>query len=520
MRIDKVYIQEFKNLIDFDINLDERFLDTVLLGRNATGKSNFLESLVLIFKYLDLEKKPPFNYSIDYQCRGKTISIEFNKQYSFWINGQKLKTLREFFDKKNEYLPKNVFTYYSGTSNRLEQHFDEHQNKFYSTIIKKNVHPTELDDLRKLFYVRLIHSYFVLLSFYSFNDHESEQSREFIRKYLNIEDIESILFVLNKPSWKGKDDPRFWGATGVVKEFLSKVWDYSIAPIYHTENTRVDFRRSTDKEKLFLYITNKEKLQALANDYRNNTEFFKALESTYISDLIADVRVKVKKKNIDGEVTFRELSEGEQQLLTVLGLLKFTKDEETLVLLDEPDTHLNPRWKWEYLQMLRDVIGNDETTHVILNTHDPLVIGGMVKEQVRIFKSIDESGKTIAEIPEVDPKGLGVAGILTSELFDLPSLLDQKTQLDLNYKRYLDAKSVQGELTPEELIEHKKLTKEMYELGYYDVTTDKVYDRYLKHVFQNKLFQKVEFTPEEEEEINNISKKVLNKILSEDHDVY
>ena len=353
------------------------------------------------------------------------------------------------------------------------------------------------------------------MSFNSFNDEESEKSREFIRKYLNIEDIESILFVLNKPSWKGKDDVRFWGATGVVQEFLSKVWDYSIAPIRHTENTRVDFRRSTDKEKLFLYITNKEKLQALANDYRNNTEFFKALESTYISDLIADVRVKVKKRNIDGEVTFRELSEGEQQLLTVLGLLKFTKDEETLVLLDEPDTHLNPRWKWEYLQMLRDVIGNDETTHVILNTHDPLVIGGMVKEQVRIFKSLDEGGKTIAEAPDIDPKGLGVSGILASELFDLPSLLDFDTQKELNYKRYLEAKSVQDKLTSEETSELQRLTEKLNQLGFYDVTSDKTYDRYLKHIYQNELFQKVEFTKEEEEEINEISKKVLGDILKE-----
>jgi len=35
-------------------------------------------------------------------------------------------------------------------------------------------------------------------------------------------------------------------------------------------------------------------------------------------------------------------SEGEQQLLLVLGLLKFTAEEEALFLLDEPDTHLNP----------------------------------------------------------------------------------------------------------------------------------------------------------------------------------
>ncbi|TOM44863.1 hypothetical protein CGH75_27395, partial [Vibrio parahaemolyticus] len=70
------------------------------------------------------------------------------------------------------------------------------------------------------------------------------------------------------------------------------------------------------------------------------SEFFQDLESTYVSELISEVRIRVKLKKNDGSVTFRELSEGEQQLLTVLGLLRFTAEDESLFLLDEPDTHL------------------------------------------------------------------------------------------------------------------------------------------------------------------------------------
>jgi recombinational DNA repair ATPase RecF len=55
MRIDKVHIKtRFKNLEDFQIDIDENAWETVLLGLNATGKSNFLESLVIIFRDLDL----------------------------------------------------------------------------------------------------------------------------------------------------------------------------------------------------------------------------------------------------------------------------------------------------------------------------------------------------------------------------------------------------------------------------------------------------------------------------------
>ena len=38
MRIDKIYIEKFKNLKDFSINLDETKMHTVLLGQNAAGK--------------------------------------------------------------------------------------------------------------------------------------------------------------------------------------------------------------------------------------------------------------------------------------------------------------------------------------------------------------------------------------------------------------------------------------------------------------------------------------------------
>jgi len=79
-------------------------------------------------------------------------------------------------------------------------------------------------------------------------------------------------------------------------------------------------------------------------------------------------------KNADGILTFKELSEGEQQLLTVLGLLKFTQDEESLFLLDEPDTHLNPAWKLKYLNLIEQVVGKPKASHLIISTHDPLVM--------------------------------------------------------------------------------------------------------------------------------------------------
>jgi AAA15 family ATPase/GTPase len=105
MRIDKVYIENFKNLIEFEIDLAENFMETVLLGQNATGKSNLIEALVLIFKYLDLDRAPSFSYRIEYVCRGYKVKAEFDNKRSFYIDGRKI-SIQDFKDNKNKYLPK------------------------------------------------------------------------------------------------------------------------------------------------------------------------------------------------------------------------------------------------------------------------------------------------------------------------------------------------------------------------------------------------------------------------------
>lgn len=316
MRIDKVKIggsgkKGFKNLNAFEIDLDQSKMHTVLLGQNAAGKSNFLEALVVIFRDLDLRENPSFHFEIDYQCKNNTIRIIGNpgtsSGYEFFVNDMdKPTTKAAFYRDKDVHLPKYVFSYYSGVSNRLLEHFDTHQNRFYKDLLDGKDEP-----MRPLFYARLIHSHFVLLAFYGFRQ---ENIDEFLEKYLNIVGLESILFVLKKPDWEKKKKPAFdfWGSKGVVREFLDDLWQYALAPITAEETVREDFNKHPKQEQLYLFVSNQEKLQALAKQYETNTNFFKMLESTYISDLIQEVRVKVRKKNVDGHITFRELSEGEQ----------------------------------------------------------------------------------------------------------------------------------------------------------------------------------------------------------------
>jgi ABC-type multidrug transport system ATPase subunit len=536
MRIDKVYIENYKNLKQFSIDLDEKEMKTVLLGQNATGKSNFIEAIILIFKYLDLEKEVPekinLMYSIEYTCSNFAVKVNnLNGEYEFDVrengfvfNDKEFQAVlysnklykSEFFRRKSEFLPKYVFAYYSGLSNKLNSLFWDHQQKFYREIIKEDFKDDKLDSLRKLFYVKLVHSYFVLLAYFT---HKDDDSMKFLNEVLGIEDIDSILFVFKMPEWaksRVKKDPDdiFWTAKGLVRPFLEKLWSLSIAPIYNDENIQTDFDDYESQKRLYLFLKGKEQLQELAKTYTNNTALFKALESTYISKLISEVRIKVKKRSIDGSITFKELSEGEQQLLTVLGLLKFTKDEDSLILLDEPDTHLNPIWKWRYLEFLDKVVQRPKTTQIILNTHDPLVIGGLKKEEVRIFKTTKD-GRIKIEQPEIDPKARSVAGILTSELFGLPSVMSKELEDKLNRKRNLQTQLNSGMLSKVEIEEFNTLSKELDEVGFYDVNIDSRFTKFVELTSKHEVFNKSILSKEEEEELEKISKQVLEEILKE-----
>lgn len=527
MRIDKVYIEDYKNLKEFNIDLDEKEMKTVLLGQNATGKSNFMEALILIFKNLDLStdvkrQTTKFNYNIVYFIGENRVDVTVkDSNYTILVNEEK-QTFKSFFSSegKAKYQPKYVFTYYSGLSNKLKEHFWDHQNNFYSKIISDDFKEDELDSLRKLFYVQLVHSYFVLLAYFT-HEVEEKESIQFLNEVLNIQDIESILFILKMPKWadsriKDNPDDIFWTAKGLVRPFLEKLWELSVAPIYNDESIRTDFDDYDSQKRLYLYLKGKDKLQELAKTYTSNTALFKALESTYISKLIAEVRIKVKKTNVDGSITFKELSEGEQQLLTVLGLLKFTKDEDSLILLDEPDTHLNPIWKWRYLEFLDKVVQRPKSTQIILNTHDPLVIGGLKKEEVRIFKTTAD-GKLNVESPEFDPRGLGVEGILTSELFGLPTTIDEYTQKILDTRNKLLVKQQKEELTEEEQTQLRNIFDELENLGFSNTFRDPLYQKFIVAYKQRvKEESKSRFTKEEIERQNKIALEILEELSKEE----
>lgn len=484
MRLNKLTIgsakdsptHQFKNLKNVTIDFDQDHWVTVVIGWNGTGKSNVLEALAIIFrdlityKGMSTEKRkeiPRFAFKLSYRMGAgqdlRHIHIDADpdrKKEVFLIRVTNAKhipqndqlprildvgddsdktpqgepiSLTAFLNGETEHLPRYVFSYYSGESSRMREVFEPYLKDYYQNLVTSKVDPAP----KRLFYALPVHSQFVLLAFLIQTD---QKMRDFLEQELGIDPdngIESVLFVLREPPWNSKDgDPRFWYARGLVQRFLDRLMTASLAPITLTRRSKKSIwnKNQSEHEYKYLYIKDVESLRAFVGSQPAN-EFFRDLESTYVSELIEEIRIRVRLKKNDGSVTFRELSEGEQQLLTVLGLLRFTAEEESLFLLDEPDTHLNPRWCVKYLNYLKSFVGQNsddqDNSHIVLTTHNPLAIAELVKEQVQILYRQAGTHTVRAENPAVDPKGMGFAGIVTSEMFGLGSSLDKATNEDL-----------------------------------------------------------------------------------------
>lgn len=389
------------------------------------------------------------------------------------------------------------------------------------------------DRLRRLFYCRGGHSQLVLLACLLSDDPVFQK----VLKNLHIESLESALFVLKEPhrlrekrrggkfdeNELSEGDPRFWYARGnVVSEFLNKLWQVSWAPIEQEATRQIDFRGRTEKQKqLYLFVPSHAKLKQLGELVGGTDSFFRYAEGAYIGDLIEEVRITVKKRDEHGgKVSFTQLSEGELQMLTVLGLMRITREDHCLFLLDEPDTHLNPIWKLRYFDDIEGVLSADAgqlmqgESQILITTHDPMMVGSLKREQVHILRRNGQ--RTVAETPDEHPQGMGVTGLLKSELFGLSSTLDIETERRLFRRNELFVKSPR---TPEEDAELSRLSSELADLGFSTADfRDPDYALFVRKMAQHRKFRKPTLTPEEQAEQDRIADDIIDEILREEGD--
>lgn len=377
MRLDRVYIDGFKNLKQLSIEFDARPLTTVIIGQNGAGKSNLIEAITDIFRWQDLRRKEPkFQYEIHYRIDGvKVCFSNLSDSAAITVNGRAV-TRAEFERHKSEWFPDLVFGYYSGSSRRLEALFDSHQRRYYDAI-KRNDDDVACQQAlvdRRLFYCRSIHGILALLAFFAFPD---EKVSEELKIKLGITGFHSLLAHFREPWFakggknkKAEEASNFWGAAGPAGRTSRGLKTVAFHPMALVGNSIDDYRDKQQTEAQYAtFLPDLSRLQQFAQAFTDDREMFYALEAMDISDLIRDFYLWVTRSNdSSGDVGFADLSDGERQLLMALGLIRVSRGKRALFLLDEPDTHLNPHWQHSYLKLIEDWTGiaaDADNCHII-----------------------------------------------------------------------------------------------------------------------------------------------------------
>ncbi|MBY5400953.1 AAA family ATPase [Rhizobium leguminosarum] len=148
----------------------------------------------------------------------------------------------------------------------------------------------------------------------------------------------------------------------------------------------------------------------------------KAIESLASDPVFADLDVEelasLPNPEIDVRALFAELSSGHKIILLTITRLVEVVEEKTLVLIDEPETHLHPPLLASFTNAISELLVNRNGVALVA-THSPVVLQEVPMSCVTI---VDRSGDRFAFEPPVSETYGENVGTLTREVFNLEVL--------------------------------------------------------------------------------------------------
>lgn len=469
-----------------------------------------------------------FRYRVQYRIQPRTakagqfacvVLSNLTDEPPITVNGDKV-SRTEFEKNKSEWFPDLVFGYYSGNGRRLEQIFDKHQTNYYKAIATNDDDAACFEALqaRRMFYCRPLHGIFALLTQLVFSN---DQTRELLRDTVKVRDFHAALCLMHEPWYatggqavKLKQAGDFWKAGGPAGKTARLLKEMAFHPFGLLGNAVQDYREKKQDEVQFgVFLKDQSALEQLRDEFSDDADMFYALEAMDVSDLIRDFNIWVTREPGDGEdVEYSDLSDGERQLLMVMGLLRVARGKRVLFLLDEPDTHLNPHWQQSYLRLLEqwtEQVADAENCHIVLTSHNPLTISALTREEVRVMHTEESTGAIIVEAPFVDPKGLGVSGVLT-DIFGMPSTLDRPTQQLIDQRNRL-ARLPNPTLAEEQQLEI--INDELRQMGFMYEERDELYREFLRKLDEVELADAGPMSPEETQRRDETTRELIELLL-------
>lgn len=368
----------------------------------------------------------------------KSIEIENNKA---------LKNIKINFEKENEILNTVVIagSNGSGKTTLLESIWDYFKNEMgirrYGIGIKAELF---LENDEQKIKESLLSSLNYLM-YYKEND---------FKRYQNIvENIKVIPKLIYIPTEINFNEVKTKTTTlHRDYEFFNIVNSKMIEDIPSYIASRITYLANTEENLTMKEV--KEKVNSEING------IFEILElDVKLTGLSKDERSMPVFTNSSGdEFDINQLSSGEKQLFLRTLAIKMLEPENSIILIDEPELSLHPKWQQRIIEIYQRIGKNNQ---IIVATHSPHILGSVPRENI-ILLSKNENGEVISTTGEelytsygqpVDRILEDIMGLETTrnpKVFDLLNevrkLVDENQYETNNFKeKYSELKSILGE---------------------------------------------------------------------------
>ena len=177
-----------------------------------------------------------------------------------------------------------------------------------------------------------------------------------------------------------------------------------------------------------------------------------------VEDISQDGRNITLFTNSSGdEFDINELSSGEKQLFLRTLAIKMLNPENSIILIDEPELSLHPKWQQRIIDVYRKIGKNNQ---IIIATHSPHILGSVRKENIMLLDKDDEGQIVVRTGDELyDSYGqpterilediMGLKTTRNQEIFDKLEKIremvnEDKYETDNFKKEYGDLKEILG----------------------------------------------------------------------------
>lgn len=222
---------------------------------------------------------------------------------------------------------------------------------------------------------------------------------------------------------------------------------------------------SAARDELQTCTSQGEALWALLGGAKDtsNFELFTRLLELNQAGLFDDVLLRLRRTSVPagsdelgaadiGVLRYEELSDGEQMVLGRMALFHLLQgQQEALLLLDEPETHFNDKWKREIVDIIDDAIGHT-TNDVLISTHSAIVLSDVFNNEIVMVQKT-QYGSTVRSVDEptfaTDPSALMMT------VFSAEDSIGKRAQ------EFIEGKLRQATGTPDEMADLERLIARM-----------------------------------------------------------